>query len=157
MDINPKSACVTNVSFSFQVARTCLAAEGIQPQRTGKGWRLGNVIFRQLEPNTGGYRQLDALGYQILLNYRAADPVAQQVTLDEILSGSLDAQLPLLVKKRIVLIGTTAKSFKDYFPTPYSSDNESEELPGVAIHAHMTSQILSTVLDDRPLLWWLPL
>ena len=157
MDINPKSACVTNVSFSFQVARAYLAGIGIQPQRSGKGWKLGNVMFGQLEPNTSGYRQLDALGYQILLNYRAADPVAKEVTLYEILSGSLDAELPLLVKDRIVLIGTTAKSFKDYFPTPYSSDSESRELPGVAIHAHRVSQILSAVLDDRPLLWWLPL
>ncbi|PSB56723.1 hypothetical protein C7B79_31855 [Chroococcidiopsis cubana CCALA 043] len=157
MDINPKSSCATNVSFSFQVARAYLAGIGIQPQRTGKGWQLGNAVFRQLEANTSGYRHLDALGYQILLNYRAADPIAKQVTLSEILSGSLDAQLPSLVKERIVLIGNTARSFKDYFPTPYSSDNESEELPGVAIHAHMVSQILSAVLDDRPLLWWLPL
>lgn len=157
MDINPQSACATNVSFSFQVAQTYLATKDIQPQRNGRGnWQLGKVVFPRLEPNTGGYRQLDALGYQILLNYRAADLVAQQVTLYQILSGSLDAKLPSLVKDRIVLIGTTAKSFKDYFPTPYT-DSESGELPGVAIHAHMVSQILSAVLDERPLLWWLPL
>ncbi|MGL5922498.1 CHASE2 domain-containing protein [Chroococcidiopsis sp.] len=158
MDINPKSACVTNESFSFRVARLYLGTKGIQPQRNSQqNWQLGSVILPQLEPSTGGYHQLDALGYQILLNYRATDPVAQQVTLSEILSGSLDAELPLLVKDRIVLIGTTAESFKDYHPTPsYSTTSESRELPGVAIHAHMVSQILSAVLDDRPLLWWLP-
>jgi CHASE2 domain-containing sensor protein len=54
------------------------------------------------------------------------------------------------------LIGTTAKSFKDYFPTPYSTGQWPQELPGVVIQAHMVSQILSAVLDERPLLWWLP-
>ena len=152
----PTSSCATQKSFSFQVARHYLAAKGIQYKRTPEGVQFGSVVFKKLEPDTGGYHQLDALGYQVLLNYRSSDSVAEQVTLTDILSGSLDAELPNLVKDRIVLIGTTAKSFKDYFPTPYSPGQWPQEMPGVVIHAHMVSQILSAVLDQRPLLWWLP-
>jgi len=52
----------------------------------------------------------------VLLNYRSSDSVAEQVTLTDILSDSITAELPNLVKDRIVLIGTTAKSFKIIFP-----------------------------------------
>jgi CHASE2 domain-containing sensor protein len=152
-----KSFCATDISFSFRVALTYLAAKGIQYKFTPEGnLQIGSVVFKRLEADTGGYQQLNALGYQVLLNYRSSDSVAQQVPLYDILSGSLDAELPNLVKERIVLIGTTAKSFKDYFPTPYSAGHWSGELPGVVIHAHMVSQILSAVLDERPLLWWFP-
>ncbi len=29
-------------------------------------------------------------------------------------------------------------------------------MPGIIVQAHMVSQILSAVLDRRPLLWWFP-
>lgn len=152
-----KSSCTTDTSFSFRVARNYLAAKGLQYKRTPEGdLQIGSVVFKKLEPDTGGYHELDALGYQVLLNYRSSDSVAEQVTLTDILSDSITAELPNLVKDRIVLIGTTAKSFKDYFPTPYSAGQWSQEMPGVVIQAHMVSQILSAVLDRRPLLWWLP-
>lgn len=154
---DPKSFCSPDTSFSFRVALTYLSAQGVQYKFTPEGnFQIGSVVFKKLEVDTGGYQQLNALGYQVLLNYRSSDSVAEQVPLYDILSGSLDAELPNLVKDRIVLIGTTAKSFKDYFPTPYSADYWSGELPGVVIHAHMVSQILGAVLDQRPLLWWLP-
>ena len=69
----------------------------------------------------------------------------------------MNAELPNLVKSRIILIGTTAPSFKDYFATPFSNGSRSGEMPGIIVQAHMTSQILSTVLDGRPLLWWFPI
>jgi CHASE2 domain-containing sensor protein len=154
---DPKSLCVTDTSFSFRVAQTYLAAKGFQGKPTPqRNWQIGSVVFHKLKPDTGGYQQLDALGYQVLLNYRSSSSVAKQVTLYDILSGSLDAELPNLVKDRIVMIGTTARSFKDYFPTPYNDGQSHRELPGIVIHAHMVSQILSAVLDRRPLLWWLP-
>jgi CHASE2 domain-containing sensor protein len=157
MAVDPKSFCATDKSFSFRVAQTYLAAKGIQSQRLPAGdLRIGRVVFNQIKTDTGGYQHIDAWGYQIMLNYRASQVVAQQITLREILSDRISPQLPNLVKDRIVLIGTTAPSFKDYFPTPYSATQASQEMPGVIIQAHMVSQILSAVLDRRPLLWWLP-
>ncbi len=154
---DPKSFCSTDTSFSFRVALNYLSSLGIESKLTPeRNWQIGNVVFKKLESDAGGYQQLDALGYQVLLNYRCSNSVAKQVSLYDILSGSLDAELPNLVKNKIVLIGTTAKSFKDYFTTPYSAGQSSEELPGVVIHAEMVSQIISAVLDRRTMLWWLP-
>ena len=151
------SICTADKSFSFKVASTYLAAKGMQSRRASeKELQIGNVFFKKLEPHAGGYHQVDELGYQVLLNYRSSPTVAQQVTLSSVLNHSLDDKLPYLVKDRIVLIGTTAKSFKDYFPTPCCTSKQSQKLPGVIIHAHMVSQILSAVLDRRPLLWWWP-
>ncbi|GET44333.1 CHASE2 domain-containing protein [Microseira wollei] len=157
MTVDPKSFCATDTSFSLRVAEAYLAAKGIQSQRKpDEDLQIGSVVFKKLETDAGGYQQIDGRGYQIMLNYRASQVVAQQVTLSEILSDRISTQLPNLVKNRIILIGTTAPSFKDYFPTPYTTIRASEEMPGVIIQAHMVSQILSAVLDRRPLLWWLP-
>ena len=69
--------------------------------------------------------------------------------------STLDRQLPDLVKDRVVLIGTIAPSFKDYHLTSNRTP-EQPEIAGVIVHAHMVSQILSAVGDNRPLLTWLP-
>ena len=157
MSSGERSACVTDTSFSLRVALDYLGSQGIELDRTAQGnLKIGNVVFPKLESNLGGYRNLNALGYQILLNYRSSDLVARQVTLSSILSDSIDAELPSLVKNRIILIGTTAPSFKDYFATPYSSGARSAEMPGIIVQGHMVSQILSAVLDRRSLLWWFP-
>ena len=157
MAVDPKSFCATDTSFSFRVAQAYLAAKGIKSQLSPEeDLRMGSVTLKKLETDAGGYQQIDARGYQVMLNYRASQVVAKQVTLSEILSDRISPQLPHLVKNRIVLIGTTAPSFKDYFPTPYTAGQASQEMPGVIIQAHMVSQIVSAVLDRRPLLWWLP-
>ncbi|HAX80574.1 MAG TPA: adenylate cyclase [Cyanobacteria bacterium UBA11372] len=154
MASNPKSSCITDTSFSFQVAQVYLADKGIDYKRTPQGdLQVGNVVFKKLKPDTGGYHELDTLGYQVLLNYRSRS-IARTISLTDILSIKIDAELPNLVKGRIVLIGTTAPSFKDNFPTPYSTGNWQDKMPGVMIQAHMTSQIISAVLDGRPLIWW---
>lgn len=84
--------------------------------------QLGSTIFKHIEKDRGGYQNSDTGGYQVLLNYRSAANVAQQVTLTEVLAGSVD---PNLVCDRIVLIGVTAPSLNDYFLTPYSKDQPS--------------------------------
>lgn len=157
MSIDPKSFCPTDNSFSLRVAQMYLEAKGINFERSPEGnLKLGNITLKKLDSHAAGYHQIDARGYQIMLNYRANQDVAKQVTLSDILSDRISDKLPSLVKNRIVLIGTTAPSFKDYFPTPYTRFQSSQEMPGVIIQAQMISQLLSAVLDERPLLWWLP-
>jgi adenylate cyclase len=51
------------------------------------------------------------------------------------------------------LIGITGESIRDYFYTPYSSgllDRSATTYSGVAIHADLVSQILSSALEGRP-------
>jgi CHASE2 domain-containing sensor protein len=147
----PISPCNTDKSLSFQLASLYLASQNITPTLTPeKNWRFGNVIFKNLEENSGGYHRLDNLGHQVMLNWRSSHPVATTVTLADVLNNKLT---PQLVKNRIVLIGTIAESFHDYLSTPYSAGKlPYEEMPGIVIQAHMVSQILSATLDKRPLL-----
>jgi len=53
------------------------------------------------------------------------------------------------LENRIVLIGTSDPSFNDHRWRTSCSDREA----GVEVQAQMVSQILSTTLDNRPLLW----
>ncbi|MEP0852961.1 MULTISPECIES: CHASE2 domain-containing protein [Cyanophyceae] len=158
MSPDPASPCTTPYALSVQLAFRYLDAEGISPKFTPKGnLQIGNVVFKPLEPHTGGYQQVDAWGHQVLLNYRShrsPQDIAKQVTLTDVLKGQID---PNSVKDRIVLIGTTAQSFPDEWATPYSTGQWYEgKMPGVLVHAQMVSQILSAVLDKRSLLWVLP-
>ena len=155
MNPNAKSACATPNALSAQLAFRYLKAEGIEAKYTNKNQlQVGQVIFKRLQVPMGGYQKVDDSGYQILLNYRPVhyrSPVADTVTLNDILTDKVP---PDAVKNRIVLIGVTAQSDGDYFPTPYSAGQEIyQEMPGVIVHAQMVSQILSAVLDERPLLW----
>ncbi|NER24187.1 MAG: CHASE2 domain-containing protein [Symploca sp. SIO1C2] len=142
------SACATSYSLSFQLAYRFLYEQGIQPLavNSNEEWEFGSVAFNKSARRFGGYQSLDGLSSQVMINYRSSQP-AQKVTLKQVLSGQVDSKL---VKDRVVLIGYTAPVARDYFDTPYG------KMPGVWIHAHMVSQMLSAVIDERPLLWVLP-
>ncbi|MDY6783665.1 MAG: CHASE2 domain-containing protein [Cyanobacteriota bacterium] len=148
------SLCPSQASLALQVALRYLEQEKIEASLTeAKDLQIGSAVFETLEANSGGYRHLDNGGYQVLLNYRATDAIASQLTLGEIIDEN---QLtPELVRDRIVLIGTTDKSFGDFHRTPYNR-TANRRTPGVIVQAHMVSQILSAVLDERPLLWYVP-
>lgn len=152
MQPNPTDPCTTDYSLSVRVALHYLAAEGIKSQSLPKDrMQLGKAVFTPLEANTGAYQQLDARGFQVLLNYRAANNVAQRVRIAEVLSGKVN---PNWVKDRIVLIGVSAPISANDFFTPYSAGKwPYQKMPGVLVQAQMASHILSAVLDKRPLLW----
>ncbi|MFB2897573.1 CHASE2 domain-containing protein, partial [Aerosakkonemataceae cyanobacterium BLCC-F50] len=148
----PAPPCHTDKSLSFQLATRFLASYGIKAKLTPeKNWRFGNIMFKNLESDSGGYHGIDSNGHQVLLNWRSATFVAPMVTLKDVFNNKLTSDL---VKDRIVLIGTTAESFHDYWDTPLSADEwPHKPMPGVIVQAHMVSQIISAVLDRRPLLW----
>ena len=144
--------------MSTQLALRYLAKFGIKLKFTTDGsWQLGKTVFKPLEAHTGGYQNIDAWGHQILLNYRShrsITEIAPQITLGEVLAGQLNAEA---VKDRIVIIGTTAPSFKDFSLTPYKTQlGEAQNISGVILQAQAVSQIISAALDGRSLLWVLP-
>ncbi|MBD2103987.1 CHASE2 domain-containing protein [Leptolyngbya sp. FACHB-261] len=155
---NPLFPCQTTYSFSLLLALRYLAAQGIQHQtNSDESIQIGETVFKRLRNHTGGYQAIDDRGYQMLLNYRVAEPLAQTISFSEILTGQLDSRLADLVRDRIVLVGVTAPSVKDDFLTPISiSQQDNPTTRGLLIQAQMISQILSTVLDQRPLLWAWP-
>lgn len=150
--------CPTQQSLGLRVATAYLEQLDLPSMQftAANVLQVGGVSFPKLEFNTGGYQlsTAEANGYQTLLNYRSAP--FTQISLREALNGSLDdSQFAELVKDRIILIGVTIDNVDEH-PTPYSGGLRRTEIPGVVIQAHMTSQIISAVLDQRPLLWWLP-
>ncbi|MEA5497914.1 CHASE2 domain-containing protein [Limnoraphis robusta] len=153
MNPDSNSPCQTELSLSFQLAQNYLRVEGITPQlRADESVQMGDVVFKPLAKPSGGYQKFDNRGFQLLLNYRAIDQhQLQRVTFSQILEGEVD---PDSIKDRLVLIGISAPISTDYFSTPYSfRSTEHQKMPGVVLQAQMISQILSSVLDGRPLIW----
>ncbi|RUT10224.1 hypothetical protein DSM106972_007190 [Dulcicalothrix desertica PCC 7102] len=153
MDVPITSLCQTPISLSLQLAAQYLKAEGITPQIVQGNWQLGNIVLPRLQSPTGAYQNADTWGNQIILNYRSYHSplqIADIVTLKDVLTGKVK---PETIKNRIILIGVMTRTSGDQFPTPYIAKQRTyQEMPGVIIHAQMVSQILSAVLDRRPLI-----
>lgn len=157
-----KSPCATQYALNLQIALHYLDAQGIKSNVTAdRQLQIGKVLFKQLTTHSSGYQNIDASGYQVLLNYRSLrSPVdiAQQISLREILENRVTPELINLVKDRIIIIGVTAASAADRWKTPYSATAvpSRKEIPGIFVQAHAIAQILGAVLDGRPLIWWWP-
>lgn len=161
---DPSQICPARYYLGTQLALHYLANQGIFLQFTSDGtWQFGNTFISPISAPAGGYASLDGRGHQILLNYRSPingssfhtpQEAFPRISLGAALAGELK---PELVQDRIILIGTTAPSFKDYWLTPYpNQQGQPLSIPGVSLQAQMASQLISAVLDRRPLLWPLP-
>lgn len=147
-------------SFSFKLATYYLAQRNIVPDEDPNNpgqMVLGDVPLARLPLHAGQYQNLDNGGYQIMLDYRAAQDAVRTVRFTDVLNGEFD---PTWVTDSIVLIGTTATSSRDRFLTPYSANQAGElsdaKMPGVIIHAQMVSQLLDVALRERTLRWYWP-
>ena len=127
-------------------------AEGILPQpdpSNPEHLRLGKTTFRPFESNDGSYISADALGYQILLDFKGLRSPFQSFSLTTLLSDQVE---PAAIKDKVVLIGVNTDSVKDSFYTPHSRGLQVEPISGAALHAHIVSQILRFALDgDKPI------
>ena len=111
---------------------------------------VGNTVLPRLQENSGGYQMHpnEALGWQMLIDYQSRI-IAPTVTLTEVLEGKLNSDL---VKDKVVIIGTTAPSIKDFFYTPY--EGEKATLPGAFAHAQMVSQLIGLILGESTQIWF---
>ncbi|MGB3492197.1 MAG: CHASE2 domain-containing protein [Elainellaceae cyanobacterium] len=151
LGMTPSDRCQTDKSLSYQLAAAHLAQQQINAQLIGQTLYFGDRPIPSLASRRGGYYDSEMGGYEILINYRKSELIGQRISLEDILEGRLDQNLDDLVRNRLILIGTVAPSFKDYHETPYGT------LAGIEIHAQMTSQLISFMLDDRPLISTWPL
>ena len=137
-------------SFALRVSLKYLEEKNLKFEVYEDRLQIGEAVFPDLQADAGGYqlRASETAGKQILIDYRSSE-IARKVTLSEALAGNIP---PELIEEKIVLIGTTAPSVKDIYPTPYKGAKGS--MPGVMAHAQMISQILSVVLDDASLFWF---
>ena len=113
---------------------------------------LGQTVIPRLSANSGGYQMTasEASGWQTLINYQSFE-MGQRITLSDVLTGKFD---PSLVKDKVVVIGTTATSIKDFFATPYSG--KYGEMAGAIAHAKMTKQIIGLATGASTSIWFVP-
>ena len=143
------SYCNTNYSFAWQLVYRYLQSKNIPITTLEQNWQFGSQIINRLTNRSGGYQTLDDRGNQLLISYRRTSPIAQQVSLSEILE-SQDTFDPEWIKDRIVIVGVTAKSVPDVHDTAVG------KIRGLDLHAHVVSQLIAHIEDNRPLIWWLP-
>jgi adenylate cyclase len=136
-------------SFALNLALNYLEQKKITPEDGAEFVRLKGHSFIPFEQQDGGYNRADAGGYQILINYRDLQGSFDRVSLRDLLFDRVPAAQ---IRGRIVLIGSAATSLNDVYSIPHSRDFSGAPIlvPGVEIHAHVVSHILSTVLDGRP-------
>lgn len=144
-------------SFGLTIALQYLNQENIgsTPSALNPEWmKLGKVDLIPLQSTHGGYQKADVAGYQVMLNYRTDGPIAHKVSLSQVLRGELKEDW---VKDRIVLIGNTAISGKDFFYTPFSATQERQhQLSGVEVHAQIVSHLIDIAKGDGHLMQVLP-
>ncbi|HEY9598271.1 MAG TPA: CHASE2 domain-containing protein [Cyanophyceae cyanobacterium] len=148
-------------SLPMRLAQIYLQAEGI-PFKHGSSSRdpiqFGKIRFNRFYSSFGGYVGADANGNQMLINFRSQRHPFRTISLTDVLTGKVN---PSWIENHIVIIGMTAASVGDAFITSavkhtlftdaYSGDESSHQLIyGVEVQAHVTSQIISAVLDRRP-------
>jgi CHASE2 domain-containing sensor protein len=146
------SLCPSNYSLALQLLDRYFSLKTQPIHVQGTQWQFGKTLVQRLTSDSGGYQSLDDRGNQSLIRYRhTQDPqqMARQLTVRDVLTGSHEFD-PALVAQKIVLIGVVAPSVPDIHNTPYG------RLRGLHIHAHMVSQILSAVENQRSLIFWLP-
>ncbi|BAZ69929.1 MAG: CHASE2 domain-containing protein [Pelatocladus maniniholoensis HA4357-MV3] len=141
-------------SLSIFLAKIYLAREGYSLEngiRNPKTIRFGNIELPQFLPNSGAYIRTDAGGIQILLNFRSGSKRFRILSLNDIKNGRYQ---PQWIRDRIVIIGVTAPSVKDFITTSAVTSIQPAEgrIYGVELQAHASSAIISAVLDSRPLL-----
>ena len=147
-------------SLPLRLAETYLKAEGIELSngiRDREAMRFGSTELPRIFPNSGGYTRADDFGVQLLLNYRNGRQRFRTLSLRDINDIAAGKGNPSVLRDafggRIVLIGVTAPSIKDFINTSAIANlRPPGKIYGVEFHAHVVSQIVSAVLDGRPVL-----
>ncbi|MEM8603226.1 MAG: CHASE2 domain-containing protein, partial [Cyanobacteria bacterium P01_H01_bin.121] len=140
--------------LSLRIALDYLALQDIQPDPESLAvLKLGSVTFPRVTQNAGGYVRADAGGYQILINLRAAEQSFTLVSATEVLDQTLPNDF---MTDKIVMIGNLSSVDSDIFFTAFNRTEQQHTLYGVEIHAAVASQIISAVLDKRPIIQVLP-
>lgn len=133
-------------SLPLRLALRYLQAEGIYPEATPDHpdhLKLGPTSLPPIERNHGSYVNADTKGYQIMLDFQGAEQPFSRYSLSDILDHKIE---PGAVQDKIVLLGVTAESVKDYFYTPIHPQGD-RKMFGLALQGHITSQLLRHAIE----------
>ncbi|MGL5794471.1 MAG: CHASE2 domain-containing protein, partial [Waterburya sp.] len=140
------------LSFPILLAEKYLKTQGYSLENVSDDeWamRFNATELPRIQPNSGGYIRADTGGNQLLFNFRSGHKPFRIVSWQQVKSGKVN---PNWIRDRIVLIGITATSVKDVINAPGIKTKNAGLTYGVEINAHAVSQIISAVVDHRPLL-----
>lgn len=141
--------------LDLKLAKKYLKAENVELKNSiidQHSIRFDTNELPRFVPNFGGYVGADAGGVQVLFNFRSGRKQFSTLSLKQIEAG-VDSSW---IRDRIIIIGITSPGVD----IAKSSATTTNPVPGqvykVEIQAHTVSQIVSAVLDQRPLLqsWW---
>lgn len=130
------------MSFALRLA---LAATG---QTRIAGWSedpqimtLGHNPIPRLVDGFGPYRGLDDAGYQMMIDYNHALPIATIVGARDLLVGTTNADV---LNGKVAIIGTASDAVKDHFRTPLSRGGNVPFVLGAQVHAAIVQHLIDT-------------
>jgi adenylate cyclase len=137
-------------SFPLLLASAYLGKEkiGARPDPANPElMQLGKTTFVPLSSDAGGYVNMDAGGYQFLLNFSSLKAGFASISLTEALAGKFDDEA---VRDKIVIVGATAESLKDRLSAPiFRSSEQGRSIWGIELHATTVSQLLRAAIDGK--------
>ena len=137
-------------SFSLLLAKLYLEGKGYtleNGQIDPNAMRFGTIEIPVVYPNTGGYRNIDDGGIQVLVNYRAGKTPFNKIALRDLKQGKFN---PSAIQNKIVIVGITDPNKRFTLTSP--TFHLTEGIDGIDLQAQFASQIISAVLDNRPLI-----
>ncbi|MEM9218539.1 MAG: TIR domain-containing protein [Cyanobacteria bacterium P01_F01_bin.150] len=160
--------CSPEDSFSLLLARNYLEAQGYSYTNpfNAEGYSIQDMEFgdstipQLYNKNGSAYSVIQGIagdrlnGYQIMANFRRHNgdvtQFAPTISLKRVVEGDVTKEE---VGDRIVIIGYVDESDRnaDFYNTAY------DRMPGAIIQGQLASQLISKVMDNRPLIWWWPL
>jgi adenylate cyclase len=103
--------------------------------------RLGDRVLPLLDETRGPYIDLDAGGYQLLLDFHGGADPFRHLTVADVMDDA--ASTAGLLRDRAVIVGNMAKSVHEEFVTPFDTGPGSGLLVhGIAIHGHVADQLI---------------
>ncbi|MEM8611714.1 MAG: AAA-like domain-containing protein [Cyanobacteria bacterium P01_H01_bin.105] len=141
-------------SFSIQIARLFFWSKA-QPSSPGvielengisdpATMRFSGVELQRVLSYSGGYAKR-SFSFTTFFSQRRHRSPFRVLSFEDVLSSNIDVET---LENKIVLIGMTAHKHALKFRT-----SRSESLTGLELQAHKISQIISAVIDQRPLIW----
>ena len=130
-------------SLSIVLAESYLLQKGIEIQEgihDRDSIRLASVELPRLQGRMGGYRQVESGGLVGLIRWRSGRQPFRVVSLADVKSGKVSSDL---IKNKIVLIGITSPSVRDFVTSQAIESVNPALIYGVEAQAHAVSQLIS--------------
>jgi len=109
--------------------------------------RFGPTEIPRVTPNAGVYVGVDSGGVQTLINFRGGDRPFKTLSIEDVVTNNVDQAL---LRDRIVILGVVDDFVRPPIQTRAVSNSGSNEISGLQIQAHFVSQIVNSVLNERP-------